>query len=379
MGLHILVLAGGSGTRLWPLSRSATPKHLLPLAPGGRTLLRDTVERVNDLGDAVHVVTAASQADACLRELTGFKSADPIIAEPAARGTGPALALAVTWIAREDPDALVCSVHADARVADPEPFRAGLLAAAGWAGSFGGLATVGLAPTFPSTGLGYIELGEALQPGAWRPPQSRAPQAVRDQASSLAAFRAAAFVEKPDRARAEQFVADGRHLWNLALFAWRAPVFLAELRSAAPQVAAAVESVVEKRAGGDEPGAAELYSSLSSTPVEPLVLERGAPLIAVRADFPWSDVGSWADLHDARVASCDADPAGNVRDGDALIVGSHDCTVIARGGRLVTVVGGESLVVVDTPDALLVVPADQSQRVKDAVEQLRAADRDDVL
>ena len=134
MGLHILVLAGGSGTRLWPLSRRSTPKHLLPLAPGGETLLRSTVERVTGLGQTIRVVTAANQAPGCRAALAGMGLPDDaIIEEPHARGTGPALALAVGLIEREDPDALIASVHADHRVSDRDAYRAAVIASAGWA------------------------------------------------------------------------------------------------------------------------------------------------------------------------------------------------------------------------------------------------------
>jgi len=379
MGYHVLVLAGGSGTRLWPMSRGSTPKHLLPLAPGGRTLLRDTVERVRDLGAAVHVVTAESQETACRAELAGIEGRDLVIAEPAARGTGPALALAVAWIARVDPGALISSVHADARVADGDAYRAALVSAAGWADVTGGLATVGLTPHHPATGLGYIELGEQRDPSTWRRPDDLEGGDMVERAADLPAYRAAAFREKPEREVAERFASDGNHLWNLGLFAWRAPVFLAEVARVAPEMADVVGRVVERRSAGDEVAASVAYRSLEAEAVEPLILERGAPLTAVRAAFGWSDLGSWADFHEARVASGEADPTGNVLDGDALPVDSRDCTVIARGGRVVTVVGADSLVVVDTPDALLVVPADRAQRVKDAVERLRATGRDAVL
>src|SRR6202021_1360098 len=152
MGLHILVLWGGSGTRLWPLSRRSTPKHLLPLAPGGVTLLRATLERVIGLGDTVHVVTAAAQADGCRETLAGLVPPDDaVIVEPEPRGTGPALGLAVGLIERDDPDALIASVHADHRVSDPEAYRAAVLASAGWGGSTDGLATVGVRPGGPAT------------------------------------------------------------------------------------------------------------------------------------------------------------------------------------------------------------------------------------
>jgi mannose-1-phosphate guanylyltransferase len=270
-------------------------------------------------------------------------------------------------------------VHADARVAEPDAFRVALLAAAGWADATGGLATVGLTPTVAASGLGYIELGAACDPAAWRRPAAPAPAALLGRAAGLEAYSAVRFVEKPDRAAAERYLSGGRHLWNLALFAWRAPVFLHELRSAAPDVAAAAERVVELRLAGDEAEATREYTALPVAPVEPLLLERGAPLTAVRAAFAWSDVGSWSDLHDARVEAGEADRDGNVVDGDVLTVGARGSTVVARGNRLVAVVGADSLVVVDTPDALLVVPSDRAQLVKDAVERLRDRGRSDVL
>ena len=378
MGLHILVLAGGGGTRLWPLSRAATPKHLLPLGPGGATLLRATVERVLDLGDSVSVVTAADQADACARELLGVLPPDAIIAEPVARGTGPALGLATSLMRVRDPDALVASVHADARVDDAGGYRAALTASAGWAAARGGLATVGLKPASPSTGMGYIEIGAELPSGGWRPPNGVA-AALAAAAAALPAFEAMRLVEKPPAEVAEQYVAGGRHLWNLGLFAWPADVLLAEIRAAGSSVADAVEQTAAALTGGDNAAAAAAYSSLQSVAIEPLVFERTARLTVVRAELSWSDVGSWADLHAVQVEAGECDADGNVVAGDALAVGAAGCTIEARGGRLVAVAGARGLVVVDTPDALLVVPEHQAQRVKDVVERLRQAGRTELL
>jgi len=379
MGLHILVLAGGSGTRLWPLSRGATPKHLLPLAPGGRTLLHDTVDRVRDLGDSCRVVTAASQADQCGRELADLGISDTaVIAEPVARGTGPALGLAVGLVLREDPDALIATVHADHRVSEPGPYRAALVASAAWAATTAGLATVGLTPNRPATGFGYIELG-APRTGTRAGLSAAIPDDVLQRAGELEAFAAVRFVEKPPADMAQAYLEDGRHVWNLGLFAWPAAVFLDELAAADPSLAGALEAIVDATLAQRTDEAAAGYAALAAVPVEPLVLERTSNLTVVRASFPWTDLGSWADLYDSRVEAGEADAAGNIVDGDGVAVGSSGCTVIARGGRLVTVVGAESLVVVDTPDALLVVPADQAQRVKEAVDRLRSSGREDVL
>jgi mannose-1-phosphate guanylyltransferase len=379
MGLHILVLAGGSGTRLWPLSRRSTPKHLLPLAPGGETLLRATLERLIGLGESIRVVTAAAQVDGCRSTLAEVGlSADAVVVEPEPRGTGPALGLAVGLIAREDPDALIASVHADHRVSDPDAYRAAVLASAGWAASTDGLATVGLVPAAPVTGFGYIELGAPRDPGAWRPPLG-SPSAAADDARKLPAFEATGFTEKPSAEVAQVYLDGGRHLWNLGLFAWTARRFLAELEAADPDLGSALSSVVEASEAGDRERAARLYASLRVQAVEPLVLERTRRLTIVQASFGWSDLGSWTDVRDARVTDGEADADGNIVEGDVVMTSSRDCTVIARSGRVVAVVGVEGLVVVDTSDAVLVVPAARSQLVKAVVERLNADGREEVL
>lgn len=380
MGLHVLILAGGTGSRLWPLSRASTPKHLLPLAPGGETLLRATAERVLQLGGSVRVVTAAEQAGACAAAVDGLSlGPDAVIAEPEARGTGPALGLAVALIAREDPDALVASVHADHRVGDADAYRAAVLAAAGWALATDGLAAVGLVPANPATGFGYIALAAARDAAAWRSPPSGADERLVRDAAALPAFESAGFAEKPSADMARAYVDGGQHLWNLGLFAWPARRFLDEMGAADAALRAGVEEAAEARAEGDEERASRVYSGQRTIAVEPLVLERTPQLTVVRASFGWSDLGSWEDLHDARLQSGEADADGNVIEGDALLVASRGSTVLARGGRLVAVAGVEGLVVVDTPDALLVVPAAESQRVKDLVDRLRAGARRELL
>ncbi|HEY6469281.1 MAG TPA: sugar phosphate nucleotidyltransferase [Candidatus Dormibacteraeota bacterium] len=378
MSLHILVLAGGSGTRLWPLSRRSTPKHLLPLAPGGETLLRATLERVIGLGESVRVVTASAQIDGCRSTLEDVGlSGDAIIAEPEPRGTGLALGLAVGIIARQDPDALIASVHADHRVGDPEAYRASVLAAAGWAASTDSLATVGLVPTAPMTGFGYIELGARRDPEIWQQP-TEIRSAAAEAAGKLPAFEATGFTEKPSAEVAKGYLDGGHHLWNLGLFAWTARRFLAELEAADPELASALSAVADAWVAGDRETATRLYAAQRVQAVEPLVLERTVRLTVVQASFGWSDLGSWSDVREARVADGEGDSAGNIMEGSVVITSSRDSIVVARSGRVVAVAGVEGLVVVDTPDAVLVVSASQSQLVKEVVDRLKADGHDEL-
>lgn len=374
MAYHVLVLAGGSGTRLWPVSRPSQPKHLLPLGPGGETLLRATVERVLPLTGSVHVVTAEQQADACRAALAGLDlPADCIVAEPQARGTGPALGLAVRWILDRDPDAVISSVHADHHIDDDDAYRAAVLSAAGWAATTDGLATVGLVPTAPATGFGYVALAEedAGAAGVWTAPQgTRAGAGIVGAAAALPAARAAGFVEKPSRDAAEAYVRGGRHLWNTGLFAWPGPRFWAELEAADAELAAHLTEVISRRRAGDEAGAGAVYAQIHPIAVEPLVFERTPRLTVVRAGFGWSDLGSFSDLHEAWRDQGDADAAGNVLDGDVLAIDATNSLVMARSGRKVAVVGIDDLVVVDTDEAVLVIPRKDAQRVKEIVERL---------
>ena len=365
MGLHAVVLAGGSGTRLWPMSRPGVPKHLLPLGPGGKTLLYATVERTLPVADTLHVVTTADQADACRQALAGLVT-DPevIIAEPMARGTGPALTLAVEWIHRADPEAVVVSVHADHHIGDIGAYQDALVAAAGWAHETRGFVAVGLTPSYPSTGFGYVEKGaRRIRSGPLPSINGRASAGIQGRAGDIFAFVGERFIEKPNLELATAYLTNGTHVWNTGLFSWRADVFLHEAEAADGTLMASVRSVVDARRSGDEAAAERIYAGITPVAVEPFLLEGASILTIVEAGFSWSDVGSWPDLWAAE--SSGADEFGNVTRGQVVVKETEGSLVYADGGRPVAVIGGKRLIVVDTGDAVLVSDMDHAQLVRE--------------
>lgn len=353
-GRAAVILAGGAGTRLWPLSRSGTPKHLLPLLDG-KTLLRATYERARLVADRVLVVTEATQLAACREQLPELAEED-WIAEPGRRGTAACLALAAAVL---PVDGVMTSLHADHLVPDTEAFARTVRAAMSAVARLGVLGTLGLTPREPSTGFGYIEKGAPL-----------------GDEDGVPVFTAARFVEKPPLEEAQRMVASGAYLWNTGIFAWPNGVFLAELNRHAPAIAAGARRAAEARAAGHDDEYRSAYLSIEEMAVDHAVMERTEHLVTLEADFAWSDVGSWADLRD--VLPQDAD--GNAVSGDGVVLdGTGNIVFASSGGRLVAVVGASDLVVVDTPGAVLVIPRDRVQDVKRLVAHLRASGRNQLL
>jgi mannose-1-phosphate guanylyltransferase len=276
---------------------------------------------------------------------------DRIVGEPEGRNTAPCIALAAAIVAREDPEGVLLVAPADHWIGDEEEFRRAARVACRVAGERRALVTFGVAPTSPETGYGYIEAGEG----------------VTGEVS-----RVARFTEKPDRATAEEFLAGGRHFWNSGIFAWRADVFLEELAARHPQM---VERAKRIAGSADRASALrELYPGMTSISVDYALLESSPNVYMLAARFPWSDVGSW----DALAKVLDADGAGNALEGDALAIDSSGCLVRATS-RFAAVVGVSDLLVIDTPDALLVCPKDRAQDVKKVVEALEKGRRAELL
>jgi mannose-1-phosphate guanylyltransferase/mannose-6-phosphate isomerase len=341
-----VIPAGGSGTRLWPRSRSSTPKHVLPLADRGRPLLRATYERARAVADEVFVLTEARQ-QAIIEAVLPEVDAEHMILEPSARGTTNAYGLATLTLQRRMPGAVMIGLPADHVVhKSPEVARA-VRAAVNAAATTGNLVTVGLKPTFPSTGLGYIH----------------APGRARGRT-----LRVRRFIEKPSAAAAKRFLREGGYYWNLAWFSWRLESFLEELGRHAPRHLAGLRKVVAARDAGDEAAAAGLYRRLPVEVIDRSVMEKTDRLLLVPARFDWADIGNWAELGDR----AHADPQGNSVVGEAVLVDTTGSLVFGDR-RLVAAIGLEDVIIVDTEDAVLVVPRSRAQDVRKVVDALKRA------
>jgi mannose-1-phosphate guanylyltransferase len=344
-----IILSGGAGTRLWPLSRQARPKQMLDLLGGG-SMLELTAARVadEDLFAAPLVVAGAGQAEAIEAALP---QAGALILEPEAKNTAPAIALAALAVAADD---MLLVLPSDHLIGDAAGFREAArralpFAAQGW------IVTFGMKAERAETGYGYVERGPALGEGVH--------QALR-------------FVEKPDAATAEIYVAGGLHDWNGGIFLMRAGAYLDALEAHAPQIAAAAKAAMAgaKREGRRVLPDAAAFAASPARSIDYAVMEKAAKVAVAPVAIGWSDVGSWEALH----AVSPRDEAGNALAGDVLALGARDC-LIRSDGPLVAAIGVEDLVVIATADAVLIVPRAQSQRVREAVEALKKAGRGGLL
>jgi mannose-1-phosphate guanylyltransferase len=319
---------------------------VLPLGDHGRPLLRATYDRAASLADEVFVLTEVRQREIIGAVLPEVDSAH-LILEPSARGTTAAYGLAALALIERAPGAVMIALPADHVVSGTAKIARAMRTAVRAAAAGDNLVTVGLKPTFPSTGLGYIQAPGRVANGT---------------------VRVRRFIEKPDLASARRFMKAGGYYWNLAWFSWRVEVFIAELARHAPRQLSGLRKVVAARAAGDEAAAAALYSRLPIEVVDRSVMEKTDRLLLVPADFDWADIGSWAELGD-RVR---ADDRGNSVEGEAVIVDTRG-TLIFGDRRLVAAIGLEDMIIVDTEDALLVCPRSRAQDVRKVVEALKRA------
>jgi mannose-1-phosphate guanylyltransferase len=350
--LWAVVPAGGAGTRLWPLSRAATPKFLLDLTGSGRTLIQATADRLAPLvGERVVVVTGEAHEGAVRRQLPGV---DRVITEPSPRDSMAAIGLAAARLELEDPEALIGSFAADHVITDEAALAAAVREAAEVAAG-GLLVTIGIEPTHASTGFGYIRGGDAL-PGF---PTARV---------------VAEFVEKPDAARAEAYVRSGEYRWNAGMFLARATTLLDLLAENHPELAAGLRAIA-----ADPSSLEERWPGLTKIAIDHAVAEPAAAagrVAMVPGAFGWEDLGDFAAL-----AAMTADGPQGVKvvgDENLVLTATASGLVVPSGGRVVAVVGLEDVVVVDTGDALLVTTYAHAQGVKAVVDELKQRGRTDL-
>ena len=356
--LYGIIMAGGSGTRFWPESRKKRPKQLLRII-SDKTMVRATAERIlpEIPFDRIMIVTTEAYADEIKKELPEV-SDTMIVAEPQGRNTAPCIALAAYKIAKQDPNAVLVILPADHLIANQEAFLKTLRTAYQVASTNDYLITFGIVPASPETGYGYIELGGEIS-----------------EIGSERLFHVKSFVEKPDLVTAKRYLAGGNYLWNSGMFVWKASTIIRSFEEHLPSISRAMESIVPMLNTSQEPEAIrEIYETIESISIDYGIMEKAKNAVVIRADIAWNDVGSWSSLADV----WDTDDENNACRGKVLCVQSKECVALSPH-KVAVLLGVEDLVIVDTPDAILVCRKTSCQDIKTLQELLVQHGYEDLL
>lgn len=359
-----VIPAGGVGTRLWPLSRAAAPKFLHDLTGSGQTLIRATYDRLQPIaGDNVLVVTGEAHRNAVCAQLADI-AAENFLFEPEPKDSAAAIGLAAAVLYQRDPDAIMGSFAADQVIGPDEVFQAAVVEAIATAATHK-IVTIGIKPTYPSTGFGYIRQGEPLSVEA-----------------APSAYQVAEFVEKPEEDVAKRYIAAGNYFWNAGMFVAPVKLLLQHLHANEPELHDGVMKIAQALDSGDAQDVmAEVWPTLPKTAIDYAVAEPAAEagdVAVIPGDFVWDDVGDFAAI--ARLHPA-ANEEGVTVIGETPRVYADDANgvVVTDTSRVIALIGVEDIVVVDTPDALLVTTTEHAQSVKQAVESIKAHGDDDVL
>lgn len=356
--IYAVIMAGGSGTRFWPESRRTRPKQLLSIT-GSRTMIRATVERIAPEipFDRIMVITGKNHAEEVRSQLPELNR-DMIVSEPQGKNTAPCVALAAHKILKADPDAVMAVLPADHIIQKEDDFLQALSTAAAAACRGRHLITFGVMPSRAETGYGYIQLGR---------------QAFMLESHGI--FEVERFVEKPDSASAEMYLQSGRYLWNSGMFVWQAATIVEAFQALLPSVNNPIQGIVpalNTQAEADAIAAA--YEEVESISIDYGILEKARNVLTMPIDVGWDDVGSWASLD--KVWDCDEN--GNATKGQVLIIDGKGC-IVSSPGKVATILGVEELIIVDTPDALMVCRKDRAQDVRRLQEILKERGYEELL
>lgn len=357
MNIYNVIIAGGGGTRFWPMSRQANPKQLLNLS-GVDALINETIDRIASISDKdnVFIVTNEKQED-LLKDVVNNKcNHNNILLEPSARNTAAAIGYAALNIMKKHGDGIMCVYPADHYIKDEDSFVKTLRKAIDVATENDKLVTVGINPTFPSTGYGYINFDKNV-------------------VYNNSAYDVIEFVEKPDFEKAKEYIKSNKYVWNSGMFVWKVSKIIEEFRRYIPKVYAKLEELTQY-IGTDKEAemTRKIYPTIPSISIDYGVMERSNDVVVVPGEFGWNDVGSW----DVLGAIYPTDDEGNIKRGETITISTEDCIVYSED-KLITTVGINNLIVVSTKDSVLVCPKDKAQDVKLIVEKLKEENKNEYL
>lgn len=355
MNIYGVIMAGGGGTRFWPMSRQNCPKQLLNLSGKG-LMINETIDRMEQLipAEQLFIVTAASQLDQMLQATKGRIAANHILAEPAARNTAACIGYAACEIIKKYGDGVMCVVPSDAYIEDAAEYITVLKKAINVAIQTDDLVTIGITPTFASTGYGYIQKGNKLTDNA---------------------FQVSAFREKPDEKTAKEYFESGKYLWNSGMFIWRASTILAYFEQLLPDIYSALMQIKEYIGTSSEQHILQkVYPTIRKISIDYGIMEHCSRIAVVPGDFGWSDVGSW----DALGCIHKPDENGNIIVGDAIAIDSSG-SVSFSNGRTIAMLGVHDMIIVETPEAVLVCPKNRAQDIRQIVDRLEREKKDYLL